>query len=94
LLEAQLGLITSLTYVKIIKKLDSVDMEVNDLLYLFLIYFLLEHRSDNCKFLHDRGDYKSGWQLEKEWDAKQASKKRKLEEALRNVADDEDGNAQ
>ena len=22
---------------------------------------------DNCKFLHDRGDYKSGWQLEKEW---------------------------
>jgi len=21
----------------------------------------------SCKFLHDRGDYKSGWQLEKEW---------------------------
>ena len=48
--------------------------------------------SDNCKFLHDRGDYKSGWQLEKEWDAKQASKKRKLEEALRNVADDDEIN--
>ena len=26
---------------------------------------------DACKFLHDRGDYKSGWQLEKEWDASQ-----------------------
>lgn len=22
---------------------------------------------DSCKFLHDRGDYKSGWELEKEW---------------------------
>jgi RING finger protein 113A len=25
---------------------------------------------DSCIFLHDRGDYKSGWQLEKEWEAK------------------------
>ncbi|KAI9146548.1 hypothetical protein BKA69DRAFT_1045300 [Paraphysoderma sedebokerense] len=25
---------------------------------------------DSCKFLHDRGDYKSGWQLEAEWDSK------------------------
>nr|CAD1818472.1 unnamed protein product [Ananas comosus var. bracteatus] len=23
---------------------------------------------DACKLLHDRGDYKSGWQLDKEWD--------------------------
>jgi len=23
---------------------------------------------DNCKFLHDRGDYKNGWQLEQEWE--------------------------
>ncbi|CAG8538838.1 17465_t:CDS:2 [Acaulospora morrowiae] len=23
---------------------------------------------DSCKFLHDRGDYKTGWQLEKEWE--------------------------
>jgi len=22
---------------------------------------------DSCKFMHDRGDYKSGWQLENEW---------------------------
>ena len=25
---------------------------------------------DSCKFLHDRSDYKSGWELEKEWDSK------------------------
>lgn len=31
---------------------------------------------DSCKFLHDRGDYKSGWQLDREWDALKASKKR------------------
>lgn len=37
---------------------------------------------DQCKFLHDRGDYKSGWQLEKEWDAVQAKKKKILEESV------------
>eukprot|EP00126_Sphaerothecum_destruens_P009222 Sdes_comp20463_c0_seq4m14713 len=26
---------------------------------------------DSCKFLHDRGDYKSGWQLEKDWQESQ-----------------------
>ncbi|DBA91237.1 hypothetical protein WJX79_004262 [Trebouxia sp. C0005] len=30
---------------------------------------------DACKFVHDRGDYKSGWELEKEWDERQAAKK-------------------
>lgn len=24
---------------------------------------------DSCKFLHDRSDYKHGWQLEREWEA-------------------------
>ncbi|SPO07733.1 related to N.crassa uvs2 protein [Cephalotrichum gorgonifer] len=24
---------------------------------------------DNCKFLHDRSDYKQGWQLDKEWES-------------------------
>mmetsp|Transcript_43972 Transcript_43972/g.70379 ORF Transcript_43972/g.70379 Transcript_43972/m.70379 type:complete len:235 (-) Transcript_43972:1847-2551(-) len=33
---------------------------------------------DNCKFLHDRGDYKTGWQLEKEWDKSEAERKKKL----------------
>lgn len=37
---------------------------------------------DQCKFLHDRGDYKSGWQLEKEWDAQQLKKKKKLEDSV------------
>jgi Zinc finger C-x8-C-x5-C-x3-H type (and similar) len=37
---------------------------------------------DSCKFLHDRGDYKSGWQLEREWDQEQLKKKKRLEESL------------
>lgn len=28
---------------------------------------------DSCIFLHDRGDYKTGWQLEKEWEEAQKS---------------------
>jgi hypothetical protein len=31
--------------------------------------------------MHDRHDYKSGWQQEKEWDELQAKKKKRLEEA-------------
>ena len=30
---------------------------------------------DSCKFLHDRVDYKSGWQLEKEWEQKEKLRK-------------------
>ena len=30
---------------------------------------------DACVFLHDRGDYKSGWQLEREWEEEQKRKK-------------------
>jgi RING finger protein 113A len=30
---------------------------------------------DTCIFLHDRGDYKTGWQLEKEWESAQKSGK-------------------
>ncbi|KAK6158863.1 hypothetical protein DH2020_006177 [Rehmannia glutinosa] len=29
---------------------------------------------DSCKFMHDRGDYKSGWQLEKEWEEKEKAR--------------------
>ena len=25
----------------------------------------------NCKYVHDRGDYKSGWEIDKEWNAQQ-----------------------
>ncbi|KAL0009079.1 hypothetical protein SO802_010581 [Lithocarpus litseifolius] len=41
---------------------------------------------DSCKFMHDRGDYKSGWQMEKEWDEAEKVRKRNL--AL--GSDDED----
>jgi len=37
---------------------------------------------DACKFLHDRGDYKTGWQLEREWDAKEKEKQRRLDLGL------------
>ncbi|XP_019178113.1 PREDICTED: zinc finger CCCH domain-containing protein 1-like [Ipomoea nil] len=42
---------------------------------------------DSCKFMHDRGDYKSGWQLEKEWDEAEKAKKRRMEMGM--VDDDE-----
>lgn len=42
---------------------------------------------DSCKFLHDRSDYKSGWQLEKDWEVKQAAKKRKLQEMEKLVSE-------
>lgn len=42
---------------------------------------------DSCKFMHDRGDYKSGWQLEKEWDEAEKIRKRNL--AMK-VNDDDD----
>uniref|UniRef100_A0A7S0L942 Uncharacterized protein n=1 Tax=Coccolithus braarudii TaxID=221442 RepID=A0A7S0L942_9EUKA len=35
---------------------------------------------DACKFLHDRSDYKSGWQIEKDWE--ESERKRKHDEAL------------
>ena len=30
---------------------------------------------DSCKFLHDRSDYKAGWQLDRDWDAAQKARK-------------------
>ncbi|KAK3026591.1 hypothetical protein RJ639_041611 [Escallonia herrerae] len=41
---------------------------------------------DSCKFMHDRGDYKPGWQLEKEWEEAEKARKRKLAMGV----DDED----
>eukprot|EP01116_Phalansterium_solitarium_P001971 TRINITY_DN11830_c0_g1_i1.p2 TRINITY_DN11830_c0_g1~~TRINITY_DN11830_c0_g1_i1.p2 ORF type:complete len:331 (-),score=123.11 TRINITY_DN11830_c0_g1_i1:10-1002(-) len=29
---------------------------------------------DSCKFMHDRGDYQTGWQLERDWSAQQSNK--------------------
>ncbi len=47
---------------------------------------------DSCKFLHDRGDYKSGWQLEREWDTQQAKKKQRLEDSIAAFGEQELGN--
>ncbi|XP_072984091.1 zinc finger CCCH domain-containing protein 15 [Typha latifolia] len=33
---------------------------------------------DSCKFMHDRGDYKSGWQMEKEWEEAEKARKRRM----------------
>jgi RING finger protein 113A len=51
---------------------------------------------DSCKFMHDRGDYKSGWQMEKEWDEAEKARKMRLaagedaEEEGANLNDDDD----
>lgn len=42
---------------------------------------------DSCKFLHDRADYKSGWAMEQDFEAKE--KKRKEREALGEWAEEE-----
>jgi len=42
---------------------------------------------DQCKFMHDRSDYKSGWQMEKEWDEAQKKKKQALEAAMKTMGD-------
>lgn len=47
---------------------------------------------DACKFMHDRGDYKSGWVLEKEWEEKEKARKRALAMGEGKDSDDEDGN--
>ena len=51
---------------------------------------------DSCKFLHDRSDYKSGWEIEVEWQRKQKRKTEKLAERLaqgksiENISDSEE----
>lgn len=46
---------------------------------------------DACKFLHDRGDHKSGWQIDREWEEKQKREegnKRKREAGIFEGDDD------
>ncbi|KAL0426106.1 UNVERIFIED_CONTAM: Zinc finger CCCH domain-containing protein 1 [Sesamum radiatum] len=45
---------------------------------------------DSCKFMHDRGDYKSGWQLEKEWEEKEKARAKRMAMGLKDD-DDERG---
>lgn len=37
---------------------------------------------DACIFLHDRGDYKSGWQIERDWAAARKDRERRVAEVL------------
>jgi len=54
---------------------------------------------DSCKFMHDRGDYKTGWQLEREWEEEQRKRKKKFlgedveEEENFEIKDSEDPDA-
>jgi RING finger protein 113A len=42
--------------------------------------------------MHDRGDYKAGWQIEREWDDQQRKKQAALESGRAAGSDDEDDN--
>jgi len=45
---------------------------------------------DSCKFMHDRGDYKTGWQLDKEWEEQQKVQKKKSFEDAANPPPEEE----
>ncbi|GBG78313.1 hypothetical protein CBR_g26342 [Chara braunii] len=49
--------------------------------------WLLWLRGLLCKLMHDRGDYKSGWQLDREWNEEEEQRR---ELAARDQVDDED----
>lgn len=42
---------------------------------------------DTCIYLHDRGDTKSGWQIEQEWQQEQEQKRKQQEEAMSKFMD-------
>jgi len=46
---------------------------------------------DTCIYIHDRSDYKSGWQLEKEWEEKQKRREARIQQGLPPESDDEEG---
>ena len=46
---------------------------------------------DTCIYLHDRGDTMSGWQLEKQWEEKQRSKKEEQEQQMEQFMNKVDG---
>ena len=44
---------------------------------------------DGCVFMHDRGDYKSGWEIEEEWKKQQKEKEKRIREG-KHLEDDSD----
>jgi RING finger protein 113A len=45
---------------------------------------------DGCVFMHDRGDYKTGWELEEEWKREQQQKQRLIREGKYKEESDEE----
>ena len=45
---------------------------------------------DGCIFMHDRGDYKSGWEVEEEWKTKQKEKEDNLRKGKQTEEDSDD----
>lgn len=45
---------------------------------------------DACKFLHDRGDYKAGWELDRDWEEQQKAQRERLAAAEAGMLGDED----
>ena len=45
---------------------------------------------DSCKFLHDRGDYKAGWQIDREWEEKEKKKKQLQAMGLKEDGEEEE----
>lgn len=44
---------------------------------------------DGCKFMHDRGDYKHGWQLDREWEEKEKVRKEREAKLLKGELEEE-----
>ncbi|KAF0990562.1 hypothetical protein HZS_6867 [Henneguya salminicola] len=44
---------------------------------------------DSCKFVHDRTDYKAGWELERDYDAGLLDKKEENMFEIREISDDD-----
>lgn len=45
---------------------------------------------DSCKFLHDRGDYKLGWQLDRDWEEKMRREKELAQESEEENSEEEE----
>ena len=47
---------------------------------------------DACKFLHDRGDYKAGWEIDRDWEEKQKAQRERMLAGLEGESGDEENN--
>jgi len=61
---------SDLLYIREIKNVETTQDSIMIISWLHLQYciVLVVRFVDSCKFLHDRSDYKSGWQLDREFE--------------------------